>query len=214
MRADEAARLRREYETEGLHEGHMAEDPFNQFRQWFSSLERAELDEPNAFVLATADSSGKPSARALLMKGFSEAGLVFYTNLEGRKSQDLRENPQAAATFVWIPLHRQVRFEGSVELIPGEDADVYFASRPRGAQLGAHASAQSEIVSSRSDLERRFEEEAHRFDGREVPRPDMWGGWRLIPESVEFWQGQVNRFHDRVRYRRSGGGWIKERLSP
>ena len=214
MNIDEAARLRGKYEAEGLVEGDMATDPFSEFRAWLSGVEEADIEEPTTFVLATADAQGRPSSRALLMKGFSEEGIVFYTNLASRKSEELRVNPAAAATFVWIPLHRQVRFEGQVVAVDAVDADAYFAGRPRGAQLAAHASAQSSVVSSRAELEERYAELELAFGDGEVPRPTTWGGWRLVPSSVEFWQGRVNRFHDRVRYRQDGGIWIKERLAP
>jgi pyridoxamine 5'-phosphate oxidase len=211
---DEAARIRREYEAEGLVEEEMAEDPFTEFGSWLTGVVATDLPEPNTFVLATSDVHGKPSARAVLMKDFSDDGLVFYTNRTSRKSEEMKTNPTAAATFVWIPLHRQVRFEGAIEEVAPEVADEYFARRPRGAQIGAHASDQSAIVESRTVLEKRFEELAVEFGDDPIPRPGSWGGWRLIPESVEFWQGQVNRFHDRVRYRRRDGGWFKERLAP
>lgn len=211
---DEAARLRREYEAEGLVEGDMADEPFTEFRSWLGGVITADLPEPNTFVLATSDGEGRPSARAVLMKDFSDDGLVFYTNLSSQKSEEMKTNPMAAAAFVWVPLHRQVRFEGTVEEVAPEVADEYFARRPRGAQIGAHASNQSAVVESRSVLEQRFEESAIEFGDDPILRPESWGGWRLIPESVEFWQGQVNRFHDRVRYRRVGDGWAKERLAP
>jgi pyridoxamine 5'-phosphate oxidase len=214
VNAEEAARLRQEYEAEGLVEADMADEPFTEFETWLEGVIAAQLPEPNTFVLATADRQGRPSARAVLMKGFSEQGIVFYTNLQSRKSRELDENPSAAATFVWIPLHRQVRFEGTMEMVASEEADLYFAQRPRGAQIGAHASAQSEEVESRAVLERRFEEMAVLFGDDEIPRPDHWGGWRLRPTRVEFWQGQVNRFHDRVRYAIRGDKWVKERLAP
>ncbi|MEA1902721.1 MAG: pyridoxamine 5'-phosphate oxidase [Actinomycetota bacterium] len=214
MNADEAARLRREYEIGGLDESKMAADPFGEFSAWLEGVVAAELAEPNTFVLATADADGRPSARAVLMKSFSEEGIVFYTNLGSHKSQDLKVNGFAAATFVWVPLHRQVRFAGPVEIVEAEIADEYFASRPRGAQIGSHASDQSLIVESRAALESRFEELAISFGDADIPRPDSWGGWRLKPETVEFWQGQVNRFHDRIRYRLTDAGWIKERLAP
>ena len=214
MNIDEAARLRGKYEAEGLVEGDMATDPFSEFRAWLSGVEEADIEEPTTFVFATADASGRPSSRALLMKAFSEEGVVFYTNLASRKSKELRVNPAAAATFVWIPLHRQVRFEGQVVAVDAVDADAYFAGRPRGAQLAAHASAQSSVVSSRAKLEERYAELELAFADGEVPRPTTWGGWRLVPSSVEFWQGRVNRFHDRVRYRQDGDMWIKERLAP
>lgn len=214
MNADEAARLRREYEAEGLVEGEMSDDPFMEFRLWLEGVVAADLPEPNTFVLGTADAEGLPSARALLMKDFSHKGIVFYTNLASRKSEELRANPAAAATFVWVPLHRQVRFEGAVCEVGQEEADAYFALRPRGAQIGAHASEQSSVVESRESLEDRFEEVAIEFGDDEIPRPLSWGGWRLVPETVEFWQGQVNRFHDRVRYQRQDGGWMKQRLAP
>ena len=211
---DEAARLRAEYEAEGLVEGNMAIEPFSEFQTWLSGAVTADIEEPTAFVLATADASGRPSSRALLMKAFSEEGIVFYTNLASRKSEELRMNPAAAATFVWIPLHRQVRFEGQVVAVDAVDADAYFAGRPRGAQVAAHASAQSSVVSSRAELEERYAELELTFGDGEVPRPTTWGGWRLLPSAVEFWQGRVNRFHDRVRYRQDGDMWIKERLAP
>jgi pyridoxamine 5'-phosphate oxidase len=209
-----AQELRREYEAEGLQERDMAADPFTQFTTWFDVVLEAGLHEPNAFVLATADAKGRPSARAVLMKEFDERGVVFYTGLGSRKSQEIHVNPTGAATFVWTPLHRQVRFEGPVVRVSDQEADRYFATRPRGAQLAAHASDQSEVVRSRQELEDRLSEVATRFGEGMVPRPDDWVGWRLVPESVEFWQGRPDRFHDRVVYRGDGSGWMKQRLAP
>lgn len=192
----------------------MAPDPFTEFSVWFEGVVASDLDQPNAFVLATASEDGFPSARAVLMKEFSEDGIVFYTNLDSRKSQDLKVNPRAAATFVWTPLHRQVRFEGEVSQVDSRTADAYFATRPRGAQVSAHASDQSRPVDSRAELQARFDMFASRFGEGEVPRPESWGGWRLMPSDVEFWQGMPNRSHDRVVYRRGNGTWEKERLAP
>ena len=206
------ARMRSEYEALGLVETDMAPDPFAQFEEWFAGVIEVGLDEPHAFVLATSTPDGRPSARAVLMKDFSGEGLVFYTNLDSRKSQELKVNPSAAATFVWTPLHRQVRFEGPVSQVGHDVADAYFATRPRGAQIAAHASPQSALV-SRDDIEQRFRELDRKFPDV-VPRPERWGGWRLTPEMVEFWQGQPNRFHDRVRYRNTQSGWMKERMAP
>ncbi len=191
----------------------MADDPFSEFEEWFAGVLEVDLYEPSAFVLATVDADGTPSARAVLMKDFSPEGLVFYTGLASRKSRAMSVNPRAAATFVWTQLHRQVRFEGSVAQLTVEEADAYFASRPRGAQIAAHASRQSDVVVSRSVLEERFAVVSEEY-GEAIPRPEHWGGWRLDPEIVEFWQGRPNRFHDRIRYRHEGGAWIKERLSP
>lgn len=213
MKQEEAARLRTEYEAEGLIAGEMADDPFTEFQSWFSGVLAVDLPEPNTFVLATAGPDGLPSARAVLMKEFSARGIVFYTNLESRKSLDMRSNPYAAATFVWVPLHRQVRFEGGIEEVEDDVADVYFATRPRGAQIAAHASRQSQVV-TRDKLESAYQLLSDRFGDGDVPRPAHWGGWRLTPTSVEFWQGRPNRFHDRIRYRLEHGAWVKERLSP
>lgn len=214
MIEDQVTQLRREYEALGLNERDMAADPITQFRVWFDGVLDAGLEEPNAFVLATADTKAVPSARAVLMKGIDDRGLVFYTNLASRKSEELRVNPPAAATFLWIPLHRQVRFEGRVSMVAHEDADRYFEARPRGAQIAAHASNQSQVVGSREELDQAFRELDERFKGVKVPRPRAWGGWRLAPDRVEFWQGQPNRFHDRVRYVKEGAEWRKERLAP
>lgn len=211
---DQVAQLRREYEALGLNERDMASDPITQFRMWFDGVLESGLEEPNAFILATADAHAVPSARALLMKGIDERGLVFYTNLASRKSEELRVNPPAAATFVWIPLHRQVRFEGPVTMVGDDESDRYFEARPRGAQIAAHASNQSQVVGSREELEEAFRELDARYTGVKIPRPRAWGGWRLAPEQVEFWQGQPNRFHDRVRYVKVGTEWRKERLAP
>ena len=210
---DVAARLRREYESEGLTESAMAADPITEFESWFGDVTTTAIEEPNSFVLATVDDDGTPSARALLMKDMSEDGITFYTGMDSRKSRAMRSNPRAAATFVWIPLHRQVRFEGTVREVGPVVADEYFATRPRGAQISAHASRQSEVVADRDLLD----EEFARLDvelGDEIQRPDHWGGWVLKPTMVEFWQGRPNRFHDRILYRLDDGRWLKERLSP
>lgn len=191
----------------------MADDPVSEFEAWFEDVLTTEIEEPNAFVLATVDADGTPSARAVLMKDLSPDGIVFYTGLGSRKSRAMRTTGLAAATFVWLVLHRQVRFEGAVSEVGPEESDAYFATRPRGAQIAAHASRQSEVVATRDVLDRRFADLDARF-GDAIPRPDDWGGWRLSPEVVEFWQGRPNRFHDRIRYRRDNGGWVKERLQP
>jgi pyridoxamine 5'-phosphate oxidase len=211
---EEVARLRKEYESVGLQEDRMATDPFTEFESWFSGVVQAGIHEPNAFVLATADADGVPSARAVLMKELSRAGLVFYTGLTSRKSNDMKSNPRAAATFVWTQLHRQVRIEGHVTPVEDRLADAYFASRPRGAQIAAHASHQSSVVERRESLDERYEALAEEFGEDEIPRPGRWGGWRLEPTSVEFWQGRPNRFHDRIRYQLVDGAWVKERLAP
>jgi pyridoxamine 5'-phosphate oxidase len=211
---DQLARLRHEYEVRGLAEEDMADDPISEFRNWFESAAEAGIDEPNAFVLATVGTDGRPSARAVLMKSLDERGLVFFTNLTSRKSSDLAANPSAAATFVWTPLHRQVRFEGPVEQVDGAESDRYFATRPRGSQIAAHASPQSTVIGSRDDLDGAFARLEEEFEGSPVPRPTSWGGWLIAPTTVEFWQGQPNRFHDRVRYFREGPVWGRERLAP
>lgn len=214
MTDDHVARLRREYEEQGLVEEAMSDDPFAQFEEWHAGVSEVGLAEPNAFVLATSTTGGEPSARAVLMKNVGREGLVFYTNLESRKSNELKANPRAAATFVWTALHRQVRFEGGVTAVAASVADAYFATRPRGAQIAAHASNQSQRVGSRQELDDRYLELEAEFEDNEIPRPGSWGGWRLQVESVEFWQGQPNRFHDRVRYSKADDTWSKERLAP
>lgn len=206
-------RLRREYEVEGLSESAMFDDPMDQFREWFEGVVASGLEEPNAFILATVDEDGAPSARAVLMKELEHNGIVFYTGLESRKSKALRASGRAAATFVWIPLHRQVRFEGKVAEVPSETADAYFATRPRGAQIAAHASFQSSVT-TRAELDSRFDEFEEKYVAGDIPRPAHWGGWVLEPDYVEFWQGQPNRFHDRVAYRLGDRAWVKERLAP
>lgn len=211
---EEVARLRKEYESTGLHEDDMADNPFTEFESWFAGVVQAGIHEPNAFVLATADSSGAPSARAVLMKELGRSGLVFYTGLTSRKSDEIKSNPRAAATFVWTQLHRQVRIEGHVAPVEKDMADAYFASRPRGAQIAAHASRQSAVVERREYLDEVYERLSEEFGDDPIPRPERWGGWRLEPTSVEFWQGRPNRFHDRIRYRLVDGAWIKERLAP
>jgi pyridoxamine 5'-phosphate oxidase len=211
---DRVARLRKEYTRPGLEESDADPNPIEQFRRWFGEALAADLHEPNAMTLATATPDGHPSARIVLLKGFDERGFVFYTNYEGRKSRELEVNPHAALVFYWDELERQVRVEGWVRRVPDEESDAYFQGRPRGSQLGAWASEQSRPVSDRGVLEERLRELEARYEGREVPRPPFWGGYRVEPETIEFWQGRENRLHDRLRYRRAGELWRRERLQP
>lgn len=213
MDQEESRRLRQEYEDIGLEVDSLADDPIQQFNEWFAGAVAAGIYEPDAFILSTASTDAAPSARAVLLKGMTPSSLLFYTNLESRKSMEIEANPQVAATFAWLPLHRQVRFEGHATQVGDDAADAYFASRPRGARIAAHASHQSKPIADREILERVYAEADARY-GEEVPRPAWWGGWEITPDMVEFWQGRVNRFHDRLRYIRDGDGWIIERLQP
>jgi len=190
-------------------------DPFKQFTRWFSDAEQAELPLHNAMTLATASRAGKPSARMVLLKEVDARGFVFYTNYEGRKARELKENPFAALVFYWQPLSRQVRVEGAVERVASDESDRYFASRPRGHQLEAHASSQSQVIKDRGFLEEQFKIFTQMFAGQEIPRPAHWGGYRLLPETLEFWQEGEHRLHDRLRYRRvDDDQWVIERLAP
>jgi pyridoxamine 5'-phosphate oxidase len=212
---DHIARLREEYTRAGLEESDTDPNPIQQFRTWFDEALATNLHEPNAMIVATATPDGRPSARVVLLRGFDERGFVFYTNYEGRKSRELEANPYAALLFYWGELERQVRLEGRVRRIPEEESDAYFAGRPRGSQLGAWASEQSRPIKDRGALEKRLRELEAGYEGREVPRPAFWGGYRVEPETMEFWQGRENRLHDRLVYRRSeDGGWGRERLQP
>ena len=210
----DVADLRKEYTRAGLAESDVAADPIEQFRRWFDAALDAGLHEPNAMTVATATRDGSPSARVVLLKGFDSRGFVFYTNYEGRKGRELEENPRAALLFYWGELERQVRIEGTVSRVSEEESDAYYASRPRGSRLGAWASEQSRTVEGRKVLEERIADLEAEYEGREVPRPPFWGGYRVGPEVVEFWQGRENRLHDRIVYRRDDGGWKFERLQP
>jgi pyridoxamine 5'-phosphate oxidase len=208
------ANLRIEYTTGGIQERDVVADPLQQFALWFDQALGAGVPEPNAMTLATVGADGRPAARVVLLKGVDH-GFVFFTNYTSRKGQDLAAHPTAALVFYWHAQHRQVRVEGRVERVSADESDAYYTSRPAGSRLGAWASAQSQVIAGREPLERRMAELEQEYAGRDdIPRPAHWGGYRLIPDLVEFWQGQPSRLHDRLRYRMEDGRWLIERLSP
>ncbi|HIK25862.1 MAG: pyridoxamine 5'-phosphate oxidase [Thermosynechococcus sp. Uc] len=207
------ADLRRDYRRQRLLESEAAEDPIQQFRLWFTEAVNAELPEPNAMTLATLGLDGMPAARLVLLKEVDERGFVFFTNYRSRKGLELAAHPKAALVFWWAELERQVRIEGHVEQISAAESDAYFQSRPLGNRWGAWASQQSEILESYAELEARLAEVEARY-GENVPRPEHWGGYRVLPTLIEFWQGRPNRLHDRLCYRRQGDHWQRVRLYP
>jgi pyridoxamine 5'-phosphate oxidase len=205
-----------QYETAGLNFEDLDESPVQQWHAWYVEAAEAELPEPNAMAIGTIDAEGMPDSRIVLVRGLDDDGLTFFGNYNSAKGQQLDANPVASAVFPWIGLHRQVRVRGTVEMLPRHESDAYFASRPRDSQLGAWASPQSEVISGREILNERHTEFAEKFAGVEVPRPPHWGGWLLVPDVFEFWQGRPNRLHDRFRYRRDDvtQDWVIERLAP
>jgi len=208
------ADMRKDYGIAGLLEKDLAKNPFRQFEKWFQEAEAAKFPEPNAMTLATVSRDGRPSARTVLLKGCDGRGFVFYTNFESRKGRELDANAHATLLFPWVAMERQVTIEGPVARVAREEAEAYFHSRPRASQLAAWASPQSTAVAGRAVLEESFRVVDKKYEGRDVPLPPQWGGFRLTPETVEFWQGRRSRLHDRLRYRREGGDWVVERLAP
>ena len=208
------ADLRREYALARLDEQDVNRDPIAQFARWFAEAQAAEVEEPNAMVLATATSDGTPSARVVLLKGFDERGFVFFTDYRSRKGVELEANPRAALVLRWSELERQVRVTGHATRTSAEESEAYYRSRPLGSKLGAWVSHQSRPIPSRDVLENGLREVERRFAGGDVPLPPYWGGYRVKPGAIEFWQGRENRLHDRIRYERDGDGWRIERLAP
>jgi pyridoxamine 5'-phosphate oxidase len=212
---DDIASLRVEYSTKELRRHSVAKDPNDQFAAWFSDARAARILEPNAMTVSTVGANGRPSSRVILLKAFDGLGFSFYTNLASRKALELAESPWAALTFLWKEIERQVRIEGRVERVSDDEADVYFASRPRGSQIGAWVSKQSARAESRDALDRRAAELELEFEGVPVPRPPYWGGYRVVPDRFEYWQGRPNRLHDRILYLLlEDGTWAIERLYP
>lgn len=208
------ASIRKDYQFQSLDINDAATSPFDQFEKWWMEAVSSSIDEVNAMTLATINEDGKPSARIVLLKGFDENGFVFFTNYQSNKGKALSVNPFASLVFFWKELERQVRIEGSCVRVSEEASDVYFQSRPLGSRLGAWASPQSEVISNRSVIEKELEAVATRYAEGVVPRPAHWGGYRVIPENIEFWQGRPSRLHDRLKYSRTSGNWTIQRLAP
>jgi pyridoxamine 5'-phosphate oxidase len=214
MSSIDIASIRREYAREELDETHVAGDPLVQFHQWFAEAVNAKLPEPTAMTLATSDATGAPHARIVLLKDADEQGFAFYTNYGSAKGQHLEANPRASLLFFWPELERQVRIDGRVIKTSREESQAYFDSRPVGSRIGAWASRQSDVLTTRGELEHRMHELTQQFADGEVPLPEWWGGYRVIPSRYEFWQGRPNRLHDRIVYERAGDTWRTLRLSP
>jgi pyridoxamine 5'-phosphate oxidase len=208
------ADLRKEYDRAGLSEADAGEDPFALFHRWFADAAATDMSDPNAFILATSTPDGVPSARAVLLKALDDRGFTFFTNYDSRKGHEIAANPRAAMVFLWHPLERQIRVEGAVEVVTAAESDEYYARRPLGSRLGAWASPQSAVIPDRTFLERAHAELIAKHPDGEPPRPPNWGGYRVLPRVIEFWQGRRSRLHDRVRFTRTASGWARDRLAP
>jgi len=208
------ADLRRDYSLAGLYEEDAGDDPFALFRRWFDQAMAAQLSEPNAMILATSTPDGKPSARAVLLKYLDERGFTFFTNYDSRKGEEMSANPHSSLVFLWHPLERQVRIEGTAERVSEAESDEYYRVRPVGSRLGAWASPQSAVIPDRAFLEQQHAELQAKYADGEIPRPPNWGGYRIVPQMIEFWQGRTSRLHDRIRYRKTGSVWLRDRLAP
>ncbi len=209
------ADIRKDYKLKSLSENDVAADPVEQFGRWWNEAVQSELEEVNAMTLATATADGRPAARIVLLKDYNEEGFVFFTNYDSHKGEEMKDNPYAALVFFWAALERQVRIEGTVEKVPAEESDAYFVSRPRGSRIGAWASPQSKVISSREVVEKNVTAMERQFGEGDIPRPQHWGGYRVKPVLIEFWQGRPSRLHDRILYTADDAGkWKIERLAP
>ncbi len=208
------ADLRKEYDLAGLSEADAGTEPFALFRRWFDQAVSANLSDPNAMILATATPDGTPSARAVLLKALDDRGFTFFTNYDSRKGAEMAANPRVALVFLWHPLERQIRIEGTVEVVTAAESDEYYVKRPLGSRLGAWASPQSAVIVGREVLEQAHADLLARFADGNPPRPPNWGGYRVLPEVIEFWQGRRSRLHDRIRFTRAANGWTRDRLAP